>query len=125
MRDFALARCAFLLPLLKFWNDNTQHLHDDACSDVRHDAESENREAAEGTAREQVEKAQRALRVGGLTQLPNGLRIDTWHAKRRTKTVNRDHCQGEQHLVAKVDHLEDVLHIRQHRCDSSEGLNTG
>ncbi len=114
LRDLALTDGAHLLPFLQFRNDHIQDLHDDACRDVRHDAHREDRERAESTAREQVQEAERALRTCRLAQLRDCCGIDTGHSNGGTESVHHDDRHGEENLLAKILHLEDVLHIREH-----------
>ena len=60
LSNFALTDCTLVLPFLKFRNNNTENLHDDRSSDVRHDAERKNSEVCESTAGEQLQEREHA-----------------------------------------------------------------
>ena len=114
LRDLALTDGPLLLQLLELGNDHTEHLHDDAGGDVRHDAERKDREATECTAGEQVEEAQRALRLDTLLELLDGIGIDARNTDGGAEPIQRDHHENKQDLVPQIGDLEDILQVRQH-----------
>ena len=65
--------------------------------------------------REQVEEAERALRLDALLELRHGIAVDAGHADRVAQAIEQDHRQQEQDLVPQIGDPEDVLQVREHR----------
>ena len=115
LRDLALTDRTLVLPLLELRDHHAEDLHDDRGRDVRHDAEGEDGEVGQCAAREQLQEGEDAAGIGARLELLERSHVDARCGQMSAETVERDHQQGEQHLVAKVRDLEDVLQVGDHR----------
>ena len=70
-------------------------------------------------AGEQVEEAERALRLDALLELLDRPGVDARHADGDAEPVEGDHRQREQDLVPQIRDLEDVLQVGEHARRSS------
>ena len=87
--DLASAGLAFLSQCFKLRQHVRQHLHDNRCRDVRHDAEREHREARQGATGEHVEQPENAALLL-IEELLEHIGIDTWHRHMCTDAVNNE-----------------------------------
>jgi hypothetical protein len=114
LRDLAPPELPFLGDPLERRPDHRQQLQDDRRADVRHDAEREDRHPRQLAAGEHVVEAEH--RVGHLVG-QDGERLCV-HARRRDVVADAEHPeqrQREQHAVAQVGDLEQVLERVLHR----------
>ena len=101
LSDLATAGLAFLTQRLKTRQHIRQHLHDDRCRDVGHDAESEHREARQRATGEHVEQPENAalLLIEELTQ---HVGIDTGNRHMRADAVHNQSQKQEDQATLEV-----------------------
>ena len=85
--DLATSRFALFAQCFKRRQHVRQHLHNDRCRDVGHDAERKNREARQGATGEHVEEPENAPLLI-IEELLEGVGVDTGNGNMCPDSVN-------------------------------------
>ena len=99
--DLASAGLAFLSQCFKLRQHVRQHLHDNRCRNVGHDAEREHREARQSATGEHVEQPEDAALLL-IEELAQHVGIDTGNRHVSADTVNDKSEQQEDQAALKV-----------------------